>query len=283
MNVADIRPRALRPLRRLVATVGVVAAASACRSGPPPTYTPHDAALRGQPLLFYPAAAGDPAKAFIVFLGNDIGFWEPHQELSFRLSKAGYDVVGLDLKKFLASLPSSEPQRDSAFDASIGPLIARARRELGADSLPVIVGGHSFGAEVAFWIALHHPPPGLVGVLAMSTRSTGHLFVTPFDLMNREASGPWSFSTIHAAAELAPSIRIADVRGAHDKFEVHDSAFALAGGSRFRLYRVPWAGHSLRALVIAGPIVQHAVSFLMEGADARRNAVLPQLPAESGR
>lgn len=243
---------------------GALAASIACSSGPRTAYVPHDASLRDQPLFFYPARR-TPARAFIFFLGNDVGFWKPHQELAWRLSKEGYDVVGIDIKKYLARLPEGEPQRDSSFAASMPGLIARVRHEMDADTLPMIIGGHSFGAELAFWIAWKEPPPRLAGVLALSPRSSGHFVVTPFDLMNYEASGPWSFSTIEAAKEIAPGIRIAIVRGASDKFRKHDSAFVAAGGARLHRYRVPFAGHSLQSLILAGPIVEHAVEFLLAG------------------
>lgn len=238
-------------------------ALTACESGPTVPYVARDESLRGEPLFFYPAAGGHP-RALILFLGNDVGFWKPHEELCWRLAENGYDVVGIDVKRYLARLPENEPARDSSFAATIGPLIARARAELHADSLPVVVGGHSFGAEVAFWIALHRPPPKLVGVLALSPRSTGHLIVTPFDLMNHEASGPWSFSTIRAATDIAPTVRIALVRGASDKFRRHDAAFVAAGGPRLRYFPIPFASHSLKKLLIAGPIIEHAVDFLIE-------------------
>ena len=246
--------------RLLIAVLVVVAG---CESGPKVPYVPRDVALRDEPLLFYPARER-PARALVVFLGNDVGFWKPHEELAWRLAENGYDVVGMDVKKYLARLPEDEPARDSSFDASIGPLIARARKELDADSLPVVIGGHSFGAEVAFWIALHRPPPRLVGVLAMSPRSTGHLVVTPYDLLNHEASGPYSFSTISAATSIAPGVRIALVRGAKDPFRRHDAAFIAAGGPRLRYFPIPFASHSLRKLLIAGPIIEHAVEFLIE-------------------
>lgn len=257
-------PRRASP--RTLTALGLAALLTAlgCSSGPQTAYVPRDPALRDQPLYFYPARK-TPAQAFILFLGNDIGFWKPHQELAWRLSKEGYDVVGLDVKKYLARLPDGEPQRDSSFAASVPPFIARVRHEMNADTLPMIVGGHSFGAELAFWIAWKEPPPRLVGVLAMSPRSSGHFVVTPFDLLNYEASGPNAFSTIEAAAKIAPNIRIAIIRGAHDKFIKHDSAFIAAGGARLRRYKVPLAGHSLQNLIIAGPMVEHAVEFLLTG------------------
>jgi pimeloyl-ACP methyl ester carboxylesterase len=257
-------------MKRAIVTV-LAFAVTACESGPTVPYVPRDPSLRHQPLLFYAAHARHP-RAFVFFLGNDVGFWKPHEELAWRLAENGYDVVGLDIKQYLAGLPEQEPGRDSAFAASIGPLIDRTRAEMHADSLPLVLGGHSFGAEVAFWIALHRPSPRLMGVLALSPRGTGHLVVTPFDLMNYEASGPWSFSTIQATSEIAPNVRIALVRGVGDTFRRHDAAFIAAGGARLRYFSVPLAGHSLRKLIIAGPIIEHALDFLVErrqGSDVR--------------
>jgi pimeloyl-ACP methyl ester carboxylesterase len=237
----------------------------ACRAGPSATYVPRDPALRRSNLLFYvPRQREGTPRSLIIFLGNDVGFWKPHQELAARLAAAGHAVVGLDIREYLAGLPSGEPQRDQAFADSIGPLIAAIRHEVG-DSLPLLLGGHSFGAEVAFWIARNREPPRLAGVLALSPRSTGHLFVTPMDLANEEARGVGSWSTLAAAREIDPRVRIAIIRGSHDQFAVHDSAFMAAGGTRLRRYQVPLAGHSLKKLLIAGPIIERAVSYLNGG------------------
>jgi pimeloyl-ACP methyl ester carboxylesterase len=236
----------------------------ACRAGPAATYVPRDVALRRSSLLFYvPPRTEEPLRALIIFLGNDVGFWQPHQELASRLAAAHFAVVGLDIREYLAKLPDGEPQRDRAFADSIQPLVAAIHHEIG-DSLPLILGGHSFGAEVAFWIARNREPAGLRGILAMSPRSSGHLFVTAGDLANEEAHGAGAWSTIAAAREIDPRVRIAIIRGAHDQFAEHDSAFLAAGGARMHRFPVPLAGHSLKKLLIAGPIVEHAVGFLLE-------------------
>lgn len=253
-------------LRSLVASAALAAclALAACRSGPPPTYVPRDPLLRRSSLLFYIPSRETTPRALLLFLGNDVGFWEPHQELAARLAGAGYAVVGLDIREYLSHLPAGEPQRDRAVADSMVPLIAAIRREVG-NSLPFVIGGHSFGAEVALWIARNHEPPGLVGVLAMSPRSSGHLFVTPMDLANEEAHGEGAWSTIDAVREIDPRVRIAIVRGSKDKFARHDPAFMRAGDGRIRRYVVPFASHSLKKLLIAGPIVERAMSYLVNG------------------
>lgn len=258
--------------RLLLSLLAIVALASGTvcylalpSGGHPSAYTPRDPALRQKWLYFYPSRREGPPDALIVFLGNDVAFWAPHQDLAWRLSGVGYAVVGVDMREFLHTLPSAEPQRDSAFGPAMSALIARTRAELKADDLPVIVGGHSLGAEVAFWIALHVPPPRLVGVLALNPRSTGHLFITAGDLLNHEASGAWSWSTVDAARRIDPQVRIALVRSSRDPFRKHDPEFIAAGGARLRHYLVPMASHSMKSLLVAGPMIEQAVSFLITG------------------
>lgn len=246
--------------------LGALAALAGCRQGHRTSYVPRDASLRGLPLYWYPA--GDPAhppRAIVFFFGNDVGFWQPHQDLAWRLAADGYAVVGLDVRRYLARLPMPVARRDSAFDSDIGPLIARARAELRADTLPLVLAGHSFGAEVAFHVALATPPPRLAGILAMSPRGSGHLVVTPQDLLNREPSGEGSWSNADVIRRLPPSVRIAIVRGRSDRFAKHDSAFLAAGGPRAQRWLVPFAGHSLKKLTIAGPMIEQAMAYLVAG------------------
>ncbi|GAC1653522.1 MAG: hypothetical protein NVS4B3_16690 [Gemmatimonadaceae bacterium] len=229
------------------------------------TFLPADAELREQPLFFYPARDASHRKAFIFLFGNDVAFWDAHQSLAYALSEKGFDVVGLDLKRWLDSLPTDVARRDSAVRAGIVPLVSRSRHALAADALPAILAGHSFGAEFALWMAEQVPPPHLRGVLLMSPRGSGHLIVTPEDRANREASGPGSFSTIDIVAALPRGVRIALIRSQQDKFRVHDSAFVAAGGERLRRYFVPFAGHSMRDLTLAGLQIDRGLSFVMAG------------------
>jgi len=253
--------RAVAASAALIVGVGL----AGCRSGPAPTYVARDPLLRRSSLLFYiPSREAAPPRALLLFLGNDVGFWEPHQQLASRLAGAGYAVVGLDIREYLSHLPAGEPLRDRAFADSIVPLVAAIRHEVG-DSLPFVIGGHSFGAEVALWVAKNHEPPGLVGVLAMSPRASGHLFVTPMDLANEEAHGEGAWSTVDAVREIDPRVRIAIVRGSKDQFARHDPEFMRAGDGRIRRFVVPFASHSLKKLLIAGPIIEGAMTYLVSG------------------
>ncbi|GAC1650218.1 MAG: hypothetical protein NVS4B3_08670 [Gemmatimonadaceae bacterium] len=258
----------------------LVVGTAACTKGHPPTYRPRDTGLASEPLYFYPASDSTHRRAFLFYFGNDVGFWGAHERLAYRLSTEGYDVVGLDLRKWLGRLPTELPRRDSAVRAGLPPLIARARAELRDDALPLVLGGHSFGAEIAIWTAHEAPPERLVGVLAMSPRSTGHLIVVPEDLLNYEASGPGSFSTIQYVAQLPVALRVAVIRGEHDKFRKHDSAFVAAGGNRLNRYLVPWASHSMQGLTISGILIERGLGWIVAG--AAEKAVAPPGVAGSG-
>ena len=241
---------------------GLVRYAHRPSKGHPSALVPSDTALRRDWMYFYPTHAPGVANGIIVLFGNDVAFWEPHQDLAWRLADDGYSVIGIDVRKFLATLPEAEPQRDSAFGVAMPALIARARHELSGDSLPLIVGGHSFGAELAIWLAAHAPPPRLQGVLALNTRGSGHLFITARDWLNEEASGAWSFSTVDLVHRIDPRVRIALVRSENDPFKQHDPDFVAAGGPRLRRFVIPLAAHTLKTMLVAAPLISRAVRFL---------------------
>jgi pimeloyl-ACP methyl ester carboxylesterase len=226
--------------------------------------------LQQQPLFFYPDRSATPARAVIFFFGNDVGFWQPHRDLADYLSGLGYSVIGFDMRSLLADLPEEPAPRDSAFVARILPLIASARREINADSIPLIIAGHSLGAEIAIWAAAHARAPGMVGVVAMSPGLRTHLRVSASDLLNGpEPEGPGSFSVPLTLSEIQPAIRVAIVRGDHDKYRYADSALVASGGSRVHLYMVPFASHSLKRIIVAKPVMRQAVDWLMDPVPAQ--------------
>jgi pimeloyl-ACP methyl ester carboxylesterase len=246
--------------------------AAACFRSDPAPYTAHDAALSAFPLYFYPTVdSTKPARAFIFFLGNDIGFWGAHQDLAKRLAGAGYDVVGFDVKAYFAELPEDTLARANAFRDSVRVMIGLARHELHADSMAVIVGGHSIGAELASWIARNAPPPNLSGLLLISPGARGHLRVSIADLaMSGEPTEPGSFSVAENIAALAPNIRVALVRGTDDRYRSVDPELVKAGGKRMDRWAVPWGGHSMRNILLAGPFIERAISWDLQPAAERR-------------
>jgi pimeloyl-ACP methyl ester carboxylesterase len=249
----------------LCATALFQATVAGCFRPSPAPYTPRDPTLKAFPLLFYPSAVvGSPAKAFVFFVGNDIGFWGAHQDLAKRLAGAGYDVVGLDVKNFFGRLPDDAAARAALFADSVAMMISLARRELGADSIPVVLGGHSLGAEVASWIAVHARPPQLAGLLLISSRERGHLRATLSDIANRSApSEPGSYSVADNIAALPAAVRVAIVRGTDDRWRAADSLLLKAGGGRIDKWSVPWGGHSMSNILLAGPFVERAVAWTL--------------------
>jgi dienelactone hydrolase len=243
------------------------AVVAACRSDAPPTYVPRDPALRGSAFYFYPAVdTTRDLRALVIFLGNDVGFWAPHRTLAARLARANYAVVGVDIRTLLAGLPSDPRAREQALAASITALSGAARRELRAERAPLIIAGHSLGAEVALWVAAYVRPPGTVGVLALSPGGYSHLAITASDLLGRDPEpGPSSFDVAETLHRVPADERVAVVRGSGDGFRRVDPALAAAGGDRYAHYSVPFASHSLKGLLLAGPIVERALDWILAG------------------
>jgi pimeloyl-ACP methyl ester carboxylesterase len=230
-------------------------------------YVPRDRELLGEPLYFYPAAGvSRHPKAGVFFLGNDLGFWGPHQKLAERLAEHGYAVVGFDVKKFLDRLPDSALLRDSVLVHDLPALIKRSLHELGADSVPIVIAGHSFGADIALWTEANAPVPEVVGVLALGPTRRDHPTVTLKDQMNSgEPTEPGSFAVDEQIRNMPAKVRIALLRGASDKERTSDRDFIEAGGGRMTYTVIPFASHSLRSLIIAGPMIERALDHLVAG------------------
>lgn len=226
--------------------------------GAPPNYRPRTEALRRAPLRFYRAS---PARAFVWFLGNDIGFWGAQQRLASALAERGFDVVGVDVRAWFAARPSEPAEvRAAAFRAATQQLMREAQRELGDTLLPVVLAGHSVGAEVALWIAANTAPARLTGVVAIAPGTRGHLRITASDLAFGEPTELGSFAVDSLLRQLAPSVRVALVRGANDRLRSADSAL-VAARPAMRHIVVPFAAHSMQRLFIAGPMIERAVAW----------------------
>lgn len=231
------------------------------------TYTPRDPELRREPLFFYPGTDNPQRpRAGVFFLGNDLGFWDAHQRLAERLASHGYAVVGFDVKRFLDRFPNSAPLRDSALVRDVPMLIQRSLHELGADSVPIVLAGHSFGADLALWTAANARLPGVVAVMAIGPTQRDHPTVTLSDKVDvGEPTEPGSFAVEDQIRNAPPDMRIALIRGAGDKERKSDPDFIAAGGARLSYTVIPFASHSLKSLIIAGPMIEHALDRLVTG------------------
>ena len=249
---------------RVLTAVSAISLAS-CSGSDSPTHPWRNPALRD--LYLYDAAdTTQPTRALVLFLGNDVGFWDPHRKLAVSLAKTQYAVAGVDIRTILRGLPDCDPERDSAFANTMLTLIQQTRREMRADSIPLIIAGHSLGAELAIWTAAHVRVPGTLGVLAMSPGTRSHLRVSVSDIMNGpEPTGPESFSIADEIKILPAAERVAIVRGTRDQYSRGDSTLIASGGSRANRFLVPFAGHSLKRISTASFETRRALEWLITG------------------
>jgi hypothetical protein len=86
------------------------------------------------------------------------------------------------------------------------------------------------------------------------------------DVMNAgEPHDAGSFAVPAQIAATTPSLRVAIVRGASDQYRYADSALVAAAPQRVQRFAVPFAGHSLKKLTLAGPVIMRAMEFLVGG------------------
>jgi pimeloyl-ACP methyl ester carboxylesterase len=256
----------------VIAVLGISATILWPRPVARPDYVPRIAELRATEFFVYPPKAS-VVRGTILFFGNDVGFWQPHQALADFLSSEGYGVVGFDLRKLLKSIPDSpEVRRDSAIGGEISRVMTESLTEFHGEKLPFFLMGHSLGAEVAIWTASHVRLPVVTGVVAMAPGGRGHLQITAADFLSSAVpSGPESFGMADLVKSLPPGLRIALVRGAHDGYRGADPAIVAAGGRQVEKFSIPFAGHGLKKILIARYVVRNA----LEWAGARGSGVPP--------
>jgi hypothetical protein len=80
-----------------------------------------------------------------------------------------------------------------------------------------------------------------------------------------EPTEPGSFAVSDQIRNTPASVRIALLRGAGDKERKFDRDFIAAGGARMTYTVIPFASHSLRSLIIAGPMIERALDHLVSG------------------
>ncbi len=234
-------------------------------------YHPRTTALRKAEITVYAPPVGYASpRAILVFFGNDMGFWAPHRRLAFSLSCDGYAVIGVDIRPVLANLPGDSSLRADAVRRRVRGIIAAGHAEFDgprADT-PLLLAGHSLGAELALWSAASVPVPSLTGVVAMSPGSRSHLRISASDLlMTGEPQEAGSFAVsdmVTRALHMHPNLRIVVVRGSNDPFKTADPALLAAGGPQIRVSGVPLAGHSMKQLSLAGIVFRRALDWLLE-------------------
>src|SRR5207248_5748354 len=112
--------------------------------------------------------------------------------------------------------------------------------------VPIVIAGHSFGADLALWTEANAHPAGVVGVLALGPTQRDHPTVTINDQVNLgEPTEPGSFAVAEQIRNTPLKVRIALLRGASDKERKSDRSFIEAGGNRLSYVVIPFASHSL--------------------------------------
>jgi len=235
-------------------------------------YIPQDHALRRPDVYLFHAQGS--SHAFIWLYGNDVAFWRAHQELATLLASRGYDVVGFDARHFFDATSATGSARDSLVARTISTLVAHARHEFHDDTLPVIVAGHSLGADLAAWTAAHVTIPRLVGVVMLNPTRRSHLYATMRDrAFLGEPIELGSYAAADVVRRIPPNVRVVVARGDHDSHNAGDTALVTAvvtsghASDRTTAYRrIPFAGHSLRSLFVAGPVITHIMDDLVTSA-----------------
>lgn len=253
-----------------------------------PTYSATQSQLRGTGIELFPPTGGyRSVRAVIVFFGNDRGFTRAHRQLSAGLASDGYAVVGVTLAPLLAGIPDDAATRARLMQARVDSLISGAYAEFSAwpdkqvrnTHLPLVLMGQSLGAEIAIWSASNSASSALRGVVALSPapRTALRLFALNIDgtpVPNVSDSVAVS-DLVHTASARPNDLRIAIVRGSHDRLRSADAGLVAAGGAHAKVFRVPLAGHSLARLAIVGLLSRRALDWVLEPRPATASRKAP--------
>lgn len=233
-----------------------------------PNYRARTTALRRDGItVFAPPDGHASPRAILVFFGNDVGFWAPHRRLADGLARDGYAVVGVDIRPILADQSDNMLLRAETVRARVTEIIAASRAEFSGPhgDPPLVLVGHSLGAELALWSGANIPTKGVSGIIAMSPGARSHLRISASDLlMIGEPEGTDSFAVADIIAEairVHPSLRVAVVRGSKDPLRTADERLLMAGGVHIRRFGVPMAGHSMKRLALVGIAVRRALDW----------------------
>jgi pimeloyl-ACP methyl ester carboxylesterase len=237
-----------------------------------PAYSPRASILRSDDFYVYPPRSS--MRGTIVFFGNDVGFWKPHQELADFLSRRGYAVIGYDLRRLLKSVADSGTVgRARIVGDTIAALMSASISEFRGEKLPLVLTGHSLGGEVAIWAGVHITSPHVSGVVALAPGSRGHLAITPKDYLSSEVpDGPDSFGMSDLVRSLPRSMKVAIVRGASDGYGGGDPQIVAAGAGQVQRFTIPFAGHSLKRILLARYVIEHATDWVLSPKGAPRRA-----------
>ena len=157
-------------------------------------------------------------------------------------------------------------EREKTVGSALIDLMRESLQEFQGNKLPLILIGHSLGAEVGIWAGARISDPKITAIIAMAPGGRGHLTITPSDYLSSSLpSGPDSYSMADQVKVSRPDLRIALVRGAGDKYGEADPAILAAGGSRVKKFEIPFAGHSLKKILIARYVVRDAISWAISG------------------
>lgn len=242
-----------------------------------PTYSATLSQLRGAGIELFPPTGGyRSVRAVIVFFGNDRGFTRAHRRLSAGLASDGYAVVGVTLAPLLSGIPDDAVTRARLMQARIDSLVSSAYAEFSAwpdkhvrnTHLPLVLMGQSLGAEIAIWSASNNANSALRGVVALSPapRTALRRFALNADgtAVSKMSDSVTVSDLVRTTVSRPTNLRIAIVRGSHDRLRSADSGIVAAGGAHAKVFRVPMAGHSLARLAIVGLLSRRALDWVLE-------------------